>query len=91
MTPNPNKRKGSNNRKPSGERERNIGHPNGEEHGRRPKGNRGIRRMVGIVGTTVTVVAVVWIVGNDITGIGAADDAALIPTIGLLTKFASMV
>ena len=30
-TPNPNKRKGSERRRPSGERERNVGHPDGEE------------------------------------------------------------
>ena len=38
---NPNKRKGADERKTSGERERNVGHPDGEEHSRRPKG--GIR------------------------------------------------
>ena len=32
-------RHGSHKRKKSGERERNVGHPNGEEHSRRPKGN----------------------------------------------------
>jgi hypothetical protein len=37
--PNPNQRKGAENRKPTGIRERNIGHPDGEEHGKRPKGN----------------------------------------------------
>ena len=40
---NPNKRKGADARKPSGERERNIGHPDAEEHSRKPKGNRPIR------------------------------------------------
>jgi len=35
---NPNKRKGADERKQSGERERNVGHPDGEEHSRRPKG-----------------------------------------------------
>ncbi len=47
MIPNPNKRKGSENRQPTGDRERNVGHPNGEEHSRVPKGNRGVRRIDG--------------------------------------------
>ncbi len=40
---NPNKRKGADGRTPSGDRERNIGHPDGEEHSRRPKGGIRIR------------------------------------------------
>jgi RHS repeat-associated protein len=35
---NPNKKKGADERKKSGERERNKAHPDGEEHSRRPKG-----------------------------------------------------
>ncbi len=38
---NPNRRKGAENRGQTGSRERNVGHPDGEEHSRRPKG--GIR------------------------------------------------
>lgn len=43
---NNNKRKGSENRQPSGDRERNVGHPGGEEHSRVPKGSggTGVRR-----------------------------------------------
>ncbi|MBQ2614705.1 MAG: hypothetical protein IJB80_05205 [Clostridia bacterium] len=37
------KRHGNENRQPQGSRERNVGHPNGEEHSRTPKGNRGPR------------------------------------------------
>ena len=37
-TENPNKRKGADSRGQSGARERNVGHPKGEEHSRRPKG-----------------------------------------------------
>jgi len=40
---NPNKKKGVEKRQPTGERERNKKHPNGEEHSRKPKGNRGRR------------------------------------------------
>ena len=43
--PNPNKRKGSENRQPTNERERNVGHQNGEEHSRVPKGNRGVKKF----------------------------------------------
>lgn len=39
--PNPNKRKGSENRQPSGSRELNVRHPDGEEHSRVPKGSGG--------------------------------------------------
>lgn len=35
---NPNRRKGAEDRGKSGSRERNVGHPKGEEHSRRPKG-----------------------------------------------------
>ncbi len=37
---NPNKRKGADERQKSGEREKNVGHPDGEEHSRVPKGPR---------------------------------------------------
>lgn len=43
FTPRKDKRHGSEKRQPSGERERNVAHPNGEEHSRVPKGN-GIKR-----------------------------------------------
>ena len=35
---NPNRRKGAADRQPSGERERNVKHPKGEEHSIKPKG-----------------------------------------------------
>jgi hypothetical protein len=38
---NPNKRKGADDRKKCGERERNVGHPDAEEHSRLPKGPKG--------------------------------------------------
>jgi RHS repeat-associated protein len=40
---NPNQRRGAEDRTPSGARERNMGHPEGEEHSRVPKGNNGSR------------------------------------------------
>lgn len=40
---NPNRRKGAENRKPTGDRERNVAHPEGEEHSRRPKGGFRLR------------------------------------------------
>jgi len=46
---NPNKRKGADQRKPGGQRERNIGHPDAEEHSRRPKGGVRIPRVPGLV------------------------------------------
>lgn len=43
FSPRKDKRYGSDNRQPQGSRERNVGHPNGEEHSRNAKGNRGPR------------------------------------------------
>ena len=43
FVPRKDKRKGSENRQPTGSRERNVGHPDGEEHSIKPKGNRGVR------------------------------------------------
>ena len=40
-------RHGNDQRSQTGARERNVGHPNGEEHSRRAKGNRGVRRSMG--------------------------------------------
>ena len=42
--PRKDKRKGSENRQPTNNRERNVGHPNGEEHSRVAKGTGGIKR-----------------------------------------------
>ena len=39
-------RKGAEKRQPTGSRERNVGHPNGEEHSRVPKGNKGVRHSI---------------------------------------------
>lgn len=46
---NPNKRKGADDRQPGGDRERNIGHPKGEEHSRRPKGGFKFPKMRGFI------------------------------------------
>lgn len=43
--PNPNRRKGAEKRQQSGSRERNVAHPKGEEHSRRPKGGFRIKSM----------------------------------------------
>ena len=41
FVPRKDKRKGSDDRQPSGSRERNVGHPEGEEHSRVAKGSKG--------------------------------------------------
>jgi len=41
LRPNPNKKKGSENRQKTGQRERNVGHPNAQEDSRVPKGQGG--------------------------------------------------
>ena len=90
-------KKGSENRQKSGDRERNIAHPNGEEHSRVPKGN-GVKHLtetpfeerMGNFGICLAcAVAVIYLVGNDVTGAGVADDVALVPTIALLLDSAS--
>ena len=81
----------------AGDRERNVAHPNGEEHSRVPKGN-GIKHLtetpfeerMGNFGICLAcAVAVIYLVGNDVTGAGVADDVALVPTIALLWDSAS--
>ena len=91
MRPNPNKRKGSENRKPTGERQRNVGHPDGEEHSRVPKGNRGVRRIEALFGIAISSFAIAGIVLDDITMIGAADDAAIIPATALWWDYVIML
>lgn len=90
-------KKGSENRQKSGDRERNVAHPNGEVHSRIPKGN-GVKRLteipfeerIGNLGICLAcAVAVIYLVGNDVTGAGVADDVALVPTIALLWDSAS--
>lgn len=44
---------------------------------------------IGIV--VVSVVGSIWVVGNDITGVGAADDGALVPLWGLFSKGLQMI
>ena len=96
-TPRKDSKKGSENRQKSGNRERNVAHPNGEEHSRVPKGN-GIKHLtetpfeerMGNFGICLAcAVAVIYLVGNDVTGAGVADDVALVPTIALLWDSAS--
>ena len=96
-TPRKDPKKGSENRQKSGDRERNVAHPNGEEHSRVPKGN-GIKHLtetpfeerMGNFGICLAcAVAVIYLVGNDVTGAGVADDVALVPTIALLWDSAS--
>ena len=80
FVPNPNKRKGSGDRQPTGDRERNVGHPNGEEHSRVPKGNRGVRRIEATVGIVAASLVIAVLVADNATGVGIADDVALGPT-----------
>ena len=91
FVPNPNKRKGSEDRQPTGDRERNVGHPNGEEHSRVPKGNRGVRRIEATVGIVASSLVIVVLVANDVTGVGVADDVALGPTAVIWWDYAMML
>ena len=77
-------RKGAETRKKTGLRERNVAHPNGEEHSRVPKGNkRGIQRdllpdilaKAGVL--TVSAVVIIVLCADDTTVIGIADNAVI--------------
>ena len=91
FTPNPNKRKGSENRQPTGERERNVGHPEGEEHSRVAKGNNRVRRTQALLGVTATSLVIVAIVADDATLVGIINDTVLLPTIVAWWDYASEV
>lgn len=59
FTPRKDKRHGSEERQPTGSRERNVGHPKWEEHSRNAKGNRGPkvnRNNISNVGKGVAIV-----------------------------------
>lgn len=79
FTPRKDKRHGSEKRQKTGDRERNVGHPNGEEHSRVPKGNR-VRAMVTVV---VTSVIIIGLVADDVTIVAVYDDVA-IPTVSAI-------
>ena len=85
-----NKRKGFENRQPTGDRERNVGHPNGEEHSRVPKGNRGGRRKA-VLGLGMTSLVILYILANNATFVGVSDDFALVPTVKIWWDYASML
>ncbi len=71
QSPRKDPRKGSDQRQKSGARERNLGHKNGEEHSRVPKGNgMPIRRMVAIGSVAVLSVAIIVLAADDVTGVG---------------------
>ena len=79
-------RKGADGRRKAGARERNVAHPNGEEHSRVPKGNgRNIRRMsetelfisAGVFAAACA--GLIFLCADDATLIGIADDVAIAP------------
>ena len=74
--PRKDKRKGSENRQKSGERERNRGHKNGEEHSIKPKGNGRpiVKRILDVTALVGAAVATVVIIADDATVIGILDD-----------------
>ena len=62
----------------SGDRERNVAHPDGEEHSRVAKGSNGfVKKAVAGVSIAALSIAVVYLVANDVTGVGTADDAMI--------------
>ena len=107
FVPRKDKRKGSENRQPTGSRERNVGHPDGEEHSIKPKGNRGVRHSemqgqeangfnwgsaLGGVGVVIAGVALVAVlVVDDASGIGAVDNAGIPAAIALVKKGVDLI
>lgn len=88
-------RKKAGEHKKTGQRERNVGHPNGEEHSVKPKGNRvpngnGSHRIslkydvIPIFELVTLIIMVVILVLDDSTVIGIVDDTLIIPIIGLV-------
>ena len=83
------KRHGSENRQKTGSRERNIGHRNGEEHSREPKGKYGNTKRVVLTCDVAPLdfaatfeiasitLAIGFVVANDVTGGGIVDDILL--------------
>ena len=84
MKPRKDKKKGSENRQKTGEREKNVAHPDGEEHSRVPKGNRGTKKVPIVAKMIITAVSVAYLVGNDASGVGAADDFLIPYQVGIL-------
>ncbi len=82
MRPQKDKRKGSEDRQKTGDRERNVGHPNGEEHSRVPKGS-GRRKYILIGVIAVTSIALAALVIDDVSIVGIADDV-FIPPVAVL-------
>ena len=88
-------RKKAGEHKKTGQRERNVGHPYGEEHSVKPKGNRvpngnGSHRIslkydvIPIFELVTLIIMVVILVLDDSTVIGIVDDTLIIPIIGLV-------
>lgn len=74
--PRTDKRKNYDKRQKSGDRERNVGHPNGEEHSRVHKGT-GLKK-IGFAFVGLSVLSLTAFLGvNDLTGIGVLDDSAI--------------
>ena len=72
-------RKGSENRQNTGARERNKAHPNGEEHSRVPNDPITLKKILATEVIIISAVFIVYLVANDVTGVGVIDDAAIIP------------
>ena len=74
------KKRGSEKRQPTGARERNVAHPNGEEHSRVPKGNQRTKyeTFLDLVGVTFALSALAF---DDFTGVGTVDDELIISTL----------
>ena len=84
-------RKGADTRRKTGARERNVAHPNGEEHSRVAKGNgRNIKRVsvtdvfasIGVL--VVASIGIAVVCADDVTLIGIANDAAIAPLIKIV-------
>ena len=80
MSPRKDKRHGSEDRQKTGARERNVKHPNGEEHSRVAKGN-GIKKIEYGLCIVLVTVAIVTTLADDLSGIGVANDS-LLPVYG---------
>ena len=91
-------RKGADTRRKTGARERNVAHPNGEEHSRVAKGNgRNIKRVsvtdvVANIGVLVVAsIGIAVVCADDVTLIGIANDTAIAPLMKIIWDCTSTI
>lgn len=95
FVPRKDSRKKAGQHKKSGFRERNVKHPNGEEHSKTPKGSRvpngnGKHRIslkddvIPVIGIVTAIIVVIILLIDDSTIVGVEDDYFIFPILGVV-------